>query len=327
MKQIFAVFAALAIISTAAYAVWRLYPSLVAGGEAAPAYQGYVEGEFIQVASPVAGRLEALHVRRGDSVQAGEALFDLEAEYEKAVLLAAEADNAAAEATLADMRTGKRQEEISALEAQLEQALAAERDSAAQLERIIELHREGAATKSQLDKSQADADANYARVQELRENILIARLPSRDMQVAAQAAAVGAAKARIVQAEWALDNKKIASPRNGRVYEIIQRQGELVPAGQPVLRLLPPENVKIRFYVPETVLASMHPGREVLVRLDGAPEVPAVVSYVSAEAEFTPPVIYSNDSRYKLTFMIEANPFPETATRLNPGQPVVVEPR
>jgi HlyD family secretion protein len=89
--------------------------------------------------------------------------------------------------------------------------------------------------------------------------------------------------------------------------------------------MLPPENVKVRFFVPEPLLGGLSIGQEVVLRRDGAPaEMRAKVTYISAESEYTPPVIYSNETRSKLVFMIEARPDPAQTHNLHPGQPVVV---
>jgi HlyD family secretion protein len=89
--------------------------------------------------------------------------------------------------------------------------------------------------------------------------------------------------------------------------------------------MLPPQYVKVRFFVPQTIVGGLAVGRNVSIRCDGCPaDVPGTLSYVSTEAEFTPPVIYSNETRGKLVFMIEARPSADSATKLNPGQPVSV---
>ena len=103
------------------------------------------------------------------------------------------------------------------------------------------------------------------------------------------------------------------------------RSGEWVPAGSPVVRMLPPENVKVRFFVPESAVGALASGRPVRIRCDGcAADVAAVVSFVSDQAEYTPPVIYSNEARAKLVFLVEARPQVADAARLHPGQPVQV---
>jgi HlyD family secretion protein len=111
----------------------------------------------------------------------------------------------------------------------------------------------------------------------------------------------------------------------GLVFDTMYRSGEWVPAGSPVVRMLPPENVKVRFFVPESVLGSLSAGRKLEIHCDGcAASIPATVSYVSAEAEYTPTNIYSNDTRAKLVYLVEARPQPADAMRLHPGAPVEV---
>jgi len=101
------------------------------------------------------------------------------------------------------------------------------------------------------------------------------------------------------------------------------RVGEWVPAGSPVVSLLPPGNIKVRFFVPETVVGALKVGQQATLRCDGCGDpIPVHIDYVSNQAEYTPPVIYSRESRSKLVYMVEARPTPEAATRLHPGQPV-----
>ncbi len=109
------------------------------------------------------------------------------------------------------------------------------------------------------------------------------------------------------------------------MFDTLYREGEWVGAGSPVVRMLPPANVKVRFFVPEGVVGRLKPGQAVRIRCDGcAAEVNANISYVANEAEYTPPVIYSNTRRDKLVFMVEARPAVEDGTKLRPGQPVEV---
>ncbi|MCA9688743.1 MAG: HlyD family secretion protein [Myxococcales bacterium] len=134
-----------------------------------------------------------------------------------------------------------------------------------------------------------------------------------------------AAEAALAQANWQLARKTVAATLAGRVTDTLFREGEWVPAGGPVVRMLPPGNIKLRFFVPEAVVGSLKVGRALAVRCDGCgADIPATLSYVSSQAEFTPPVIYSNEMRRKLVFMIEARPAPDQATRRHPGQPVSV---
>ncbi len=136
---------------------------------------------------------------------------------------------------------------------------------------------------------------------------------------------MAAAKAALEQARWVVGQKQQVAQTNGVVQDTLYREGEWIAAGKPVVSLLPPTHRKVRFFVPQDRLPDFQPGTSVKVGLDGvAEDLPAVISYVSTEAEFTPPVIYSRENRAKLVFMIEAVFAPENAARLNPGQPADV---
>ncbi len=295
------------------------------GKESPTTWQGYVEGEFVSVASPFAGRLERLSVQRGQQVADGAPLFVLESDDERAARQQAAEQLRAAEAQLADLKTGKRPVEIDVSRAQLAQAQAAATRSAAQATRDEAQYRIGGISQAQLDESRATAQADAARVRELQRDIDVARLPGRAAQQAAQAAQVEAARAALAQAEWKLSRKTVATTQAGLVYDTPYRPGEWVPAGSPVVRMLPPANIKVRFYVPEETVGALRNGQAVQMRCDGcAAPVPLTITYVSAQAEYTPPVIYSNETRRKLVFLVEARPGAPDAPRLHPGQPVEV---
>lgn len=294
-------------------------------GSRTASYQGYVEGEFVYLASSQSGHLEHLAVARGQQAEGGTPLFTLEAVDEKAEQRQARQQLSAAEAQLADLETGKRAPELAVIRAQLRQAQAAAQKSSQQRERDEAQYRSGGISREQLETTLAQASTDAAHVSELESQLDVARLPGRDQQLKAQYNQVQAARAALAQADWKVDQKSVSAPRAGLVYDTMYREGEWVAAGNPVVRMLPPENIKVRFFVPETVLGSLAIGRTVSLHCDGcATEVPAAITYVSSEAEYTPPVIYSNDTRGKLIYMIEAHPRPQDAVKLHPGQPLAV---
>jgi HlyD family secretion protein len=130
-------------------------------------------------------------------------------------------------------------------------------------------------------------------------------------------------EARLNSAKTRLARRKVASPAAGTIQQIYFRPGEMVAAGRPVVALLPPGNVKIRFFVPEASLPTIALNDTVRVQCDGcAPDLTARVSFISRSVEYTPPVIYSLDERSKLVFMIEARP--QRPDNLRVGQPVTV---
>ncbi|EFF74953.1 auxiliary transport protein, membrane fusion protein (MFP) family protein [Achromobacter piechaudii ATCC 43553] len=293
------------------------------GQDATPFYQGYVEGDYVYVASSEAGRLDTLSVTRGQQVDADAPLFALEATRERAARDQASAQLAAAIAQLEDIGTGKRPPEIDVTRAQLAQAEAASRRSATQLQRDTVQFRVGGIARAQLDDSREQAQSDAARVRELRAQLEVANLPGRQDQRLAQAAQVEAARATLAQAEWTLAQKRLGAPAAGRVFDTMYRVGEWVPAGSPVVSLLPPGNIKVRFFVPETVVGALKAGQQASLRCDGCGDpIPVHIDYVSDQAEYTPPVIYSRENRSKLVYMVEARPAPEAAARLHPGQPV-----
>ena len=288
-------------------------------------YQGYVEGEFVYLASSQPGRLEHLAVARGQQVEPGAPLFALEAIEERAAQHQAQQQLAAAEAQLADLETGKRAPEVAVVRAQLAQAQAAAQRSTLQRERDEQQYRAGGISREQLDATLAQAQSDAAHVSELESQLAVARLPGRAEQLKVQARQVQAARAVLDQADWKVGEKSIAAPRAGLVYDTLYREGEWVGAGSPVVQMLPPQNIKVRFFVPEKALGSLSLGRKVSLHCDGcAADVPAAVTYVSSQAEYTPPVIYSNETRGKLVYMIEAHPAPQDAAKLHPGQPLEV---
>jgi HlyD family secretion protein len=294
-------------------------------GETPSTYQGYVEGEYVHVASPVGGRLERLLVQRGQTVEAKARLFELEADQETAAKRQADEQLKASQAQLADLRVGRRNPELDVAKAQLAQAVAAEQQAAQQLKRDEAQFEVGGIPRAQLEDSRANHAIKAARVRELQGQLDVSRLPAREDQIRAQDAQVAAARAASSQSDWRLDQKHVSATQGGLIVDTLYREGEWVPPGSPVVRMLPPQNVKVRFFVPQAVAGGLKPGRNVALRCDGCEaEVPATVSFIANEPEFTPPVIFSNETRAKLVFMVEARPSVENAVRLRPGQPVSV---
>jgi HlyD family secretion protein len=288
-------------------------------------YQGYVEGEYVHVASPVGGRLERLMVQRGQTIDAKAALFKLEADEETAAKQQADEQLKAAQAQLADLRVGRRSPELEVVRAQLAQAQAAEEQAAQQLKRDQASYEIGGIARAQLDDSRSNLALKTARVRELAGQVQVSRLPAREAQIRAQDAQVAAARALSSQLAWRLNQKQVVAAQAGLVVDTLYREGEWVPAGSPVVRLLPPQQVKARFFVPEAVVGGIKPGRNVVLHCDGcAADVQATVSYIANAPEYTPPVIYSNETRAKLVFMVEARPAAQNMQALQPGQPVTV---
>ena len=298
--------------------------ALAGCNDAPPGYGGYVEGEFVRVGAPVAGTLVKLDVRRGDTVAARAPLFVLESEQERAVRAEAEARVERAKAALANLEKGRRPVEVDAVRAQLAQAQAAANASESDLARTRKLVADRFLSPAQLDAAIARRDGDRARVAELSAQVNLANLPARSDEIAVARAEVKAAGDALGQAQWRLDQKAQAAPVGGLVVDTLYEPGEFVAAGAPVVSLLPPGNVKVRFYVPEPVVATVRAGTMATVRCDGCEaSIDVRVDFVAPQAEFTPPVIYSRENRAKLVFLVEARPIQPNA-RLRPGLPVEV---
>jgi HlyD family secretion protein len=285
--------------------------------------QGWVEGDFVFVGPDEAGRVETLSVREGDQVAAAAPLFAVDADLQAADVRSASAQVAEARARLSRLEAAQqRKEEIAVLRAQERRAESAVALSTAELERQQSLAAKGIAAQAQLDIAKANSARDKAALEEVRRQITVAQLASREEDIAAAREALAAAQARQTAAETRLARRKLAAPVSGTVQQVYYRPGEMVPAGRPVVSLLPPGNIKVRFFVAETALAKIAPGDTVQVVCDGCAPITARVSFIARSAEYTPPVIYSIEERNKLVFMIEART--ETPVGLRVGQPVTV---
>lgn len=289
-------------------------------------WSGYIEGEYVYVAAPLAGALTTLGVQRGQTVTRGTPLFVLDAENERAARDEAAARAQVARAQAANTDKGKRSEEIAVIAAQLAQARAQASLAASELARQQQLVGKGFVSAARLDEFHASAAQTQSRVAELEAALRVAKLPARSDERAAADASAEAAAFALKQSQWREQQKSQIAPVNAQVADTFYRVGEWVNAGQPVVSLLPAEGVKARFFVAESELASIAVGQPVLIQCDGcgAP-IAATISYIATQAEYTPPVIYSNTQRAKLVFMVEAKPNAKDASRLKPGQPVDVQ--
>ena len=287
-------------------------------------YQGYLEGDFVYVASPLAGRLESLAVQKGAHVTAGAALFTLEHSAETSAQSQAAGQWHAAQARLEDLKKGSRPTELATLTARLDQARAAAELSRLDLARQEALFKTQVIAASDFDRARLTHEKNLQAVGELGTQLATAQLGGRSDAIAAAEADVSAAAAALARADWNVAQKSQAAPAAALVYDTLYREGEFVGAGLPVVALLPPANLKVRFFVPEDDFAGLKAGAAVQVTLDGrAGPLAAHVSYLSPQPEFTPPVLYNRANRAKLVFMVEAV-FDAAAPDLHPGQPVDV---
>lgn len=285
---------------------------------------GYVEADLVYVGATSAGLLAEVAVQRGDSVKAGQRLFTLDADAETLASDAALARRERADAQAENLRKARRVPELQALDEQLAQARAAAAASTAALQRQQRLVEQGFVAALRLDELVAARDRDAARVRELQaQRALAGSTAGRSDEIAAAAAEARGSAADEALASWRQQQRQRSAPLDALVFDVLQRAGEWVAAGAPVVALLPPAALKLRFFVPEPDLARAAVGSAVAVACSGCPAgLKARIRWVSPQAEFTPPVIYSAGSRAKLVFMVEADP--SDPGPLKPGQPVDV---
>jgi HlyD family secretion protein len=248
---------------------------------------GYAEGDTVFVAAPQAGWVADLRVERGADVKTGNLLFSLDDTNQTAARDQAKAAIAQAQGQMGQAQAGV--------------ALAKK-----ELVRQSGLLRAGATSKQAYDQAKSAYDTAAA---------LVAQIAATEQQ----------ARATLSGAAYQLSQRDVVSRTSGRVQDIFFRPGEYAPAMTPVVSILPPGNVYVRFFVPETEFSKVRLGQKVAVTCDGcAKDITATVSFIAAQEEFTPPVIFSVGNREKLVFKIEARA--PGGLKLHPGQPVDVRP-
>lgn len=284
-----------------------------------------MEGEPILVAAQQSGQLTSLAVERGDEVKAGMPLFSQDRATEAAGVSQAKAQLAQAKAQLGNLTTGKRPPEIAVIEAELKDAQARRALSAEQLSRQQTLVAKGFVSAQSLDEARTQLARDDASIAQMKAQLATARLPGRKDERAAAQAQVLASQAALEQSTIRLEQKSQQSPVAGQVQDIYYRTGEWAAPGQAVISILPGENIKVRFFVPEPDLGALRTGQTVAVHCDGCPQpLPATIRFISASAEYTPPVLFSEKNRHRLVYLVEAWPRPQDAAQLHPGQPVDV---
>lgn len=288
-------------------------------------YNGYIEGEYVYVSAYTGGILDRIDVVKGQLVDPGTGLFRLDEEIWAADLARAQSVLDKAYANLSNLSKGKRRQELDVILKQKAQAQAVLDNARKEFMRAEELIKTRNISRSDYDKKRSDYENARAKTEELEASFQTATLAAREDELTAARKEIEAAAQDLKKIQKQAANNAAVSPVAGRVQDVYFRRGEFVPAGTPVVSVLPPENVKARFYVPENVFSQIKPGTKVSVFCDACPPagIAASVSFISTQSEFTPPVIYSVESREKLVFMIEAV-FDDKTLNLPPGLPVNV---
>ena len=291
-------------------------------------WQGYAEADYVKVGPTQQGLLTEVSVARGAWVEMGTPLFAQDGTVDRAARDQAARQLQQAKDQLANLESAAKPTEIEQAEANLADSRATIERSKMDLDRAEALIKNGAVSAQTLDQRRADYRSATARVSAMEAALAQMRAPmGRRGEIVAQRSAVEASQAAVEIADWRLSQRSVISPVAARVADVLARPGETVAAGAPVVSLLPPGNIFVRFFVPEAELSRIHRGDAVKIRCDrcGA-DIAATISFIAPQPEYTPPVIFSEESRAKLVYLIEARPPPAQATLLNPGEPVTVLP-
>ncbi|WP_253073760.1 HlyD family secretion protein [Kosakonia sp. MUSA4] len=225
------------------------------------------------------------------------------------------------------MQSGLRDAEIDVLHSQLNQAAAALSLAQSKARREQLQYQRNAIAEFEYEKAVSDLQQKKSAVDEIKKRIAANALPARQDRYDAQAARVAMAQASLEKNRWILSNTQRSALTRGRVADIYYRPGEWVPAGSPVIALLPPGNIKVRFFISIAQLAHIKYGQRIEIINANVPAFAARVIYISSAAEYTPPIIYSNERREKMTFLVDAQPEDSqfAAEKLPPGLPVEVK--
>jgi HlyD family secretion protein len=286
---------------------------------------GYVEGETLYVAASVAGPVSTVSVQRGQRVAAGQPLFALDAAQLVAARDQAAAQAAAAQAQAIDAAKGQRPDELAVYDAQRAAAQAALNQAQADYDRVAPLAAKGVYAPARLDQVRAALKTAQANVRTVERQRRVGTLGARPDAVRAAQSQAAAARDQLAAAQSRLDQISPRAPVAARVQDVFYQSGEWAAANQPVVALLADNRVRLRFFVPQAEVSLYRPGTRIDFACDGCQSgLSARINFVGAQAEFTPPVIYSRDARDRLVFLVEA--LPDHPADLPPGLPIDVVP-
>ena len=322
VRRILVLAVLVALIAGAGWALFRSKPP------APIAWQGYAEADFVKIGPTQPGLLTAVRVARGDRVVKGQPLFEQDDADDRAAVDQARRLLQQARGQLDNLLSPAKSSEIDQAQANLRDAEAARDRAQEDLRRSAQLLKSGSATQQIVDQEDAALRSAEAKVAAATAALTTAQAPmGRPAEVEAQRSMVDSLEAALKQAQWRLDQRSVTAPEAGVIADVIAFPGETLAAGAPVVSLLPPGNIFVRFFIPEPELAKVHVGDRVDFSCDNCPaDLNGTVSFIAPNAEYTPPFIYSESTRGKFVFHAEARAPPEQAKLLNPGEPVTVAP-
>jgi len=287
--------------------------------------QGYLEADLVYIAPVTGGKIDRIAVKRGDPVQKGTLLFVQDRTEQLAALAEARADWQKAQADLQDLLKGSRQEELNALQAKIDRMESVVKLDEIEYRRSLKLRQQDAVSIKEFDSYRLTLERDRCDLEEAKHNLSIGKLPARSDRIAAAEAEVKATSEALAAAQWRLDQRQSFCPYDGIIFDVLMRDGEYAAAGAATVMLLPSDKLKVRFFVNADQAAAIRRGQPITFRTaSGGPVYSGRINYIAPKPEYTPPVIYSNDNREKLVFLIEAVADPDRIAELHPGLPVTV---
>lgn len=287
-------------------------------------YSGYLEADYVYVAPVSVGRIDTMPAMQGQGVARGDVLFTLDTTQQQNLLNGAQARVAAARATLANLETGSRSEELDVIRASLAKADADLAQAQSNLARSEKLLAAGTVPSVRVEQDRTALASVQAQANQLRSQLAVAELPARTGQQVAAEANLQAAQADAARARQDLADRTVTAPLTGTVDKVFFRSGEVAGVGNPVVALRPEGPLEAWFFVPEPERASLAVGAMVTVTCDGCTTMRAQVIHIASEPQTTPPVIYSREARSRLVYLAKARI--AASGTLQPGQPVTVVP-
>lgn len=288
--------------------------------------QGYIDAKLLYASSIKSGKLMVRNLNRGDTIHKGDILFELEEEPEKSALEEGKERVNESKAHLEDLKKGQRPSEIEAIEERIKQAEARNKLAIVNWHRQDDLYKKKYTDKASLDAAKKELEESTSLIEELKANLITAKLGSRTDQITQAEAQLQAAETNLERLQWEYDQKVVKSLVNGTVFDYYYKVGENVPENKPIISILYPEEVKAIFYVSAPELSQLKLGQKIKILCDGCKDnLIGTISFISPVAEYTPPVIYSVDRRSELVFRIEAEFDPKEIPTMHMGLPIEVK--
>jgi HlyD family secretion protein len=266
---------------------------------------GHVEATDVRISTEVGGRLEALSVREGDVVRAGQVLARVETTDTELAIDQAQAERDQAEAELRLRLAGARPEEIDQARAEVERSRAELDGAQKDLDRMQGLLDRGSGTPKSRDDARTRRDMAAAGLRARQEGLDRLRAGSRPQEIDAARARVAAVDARLAQLRQKAGDATVDSPLAGVITEKLAQQGELLQPGSPLCVITDLANAWVTVYVPGPELARLRIGQTAQVVTDDGQTRDGRITFIASQAEFTPKNVQTRDERVKLVYEVK----------------------